>query len=171
LLAPEIQDSFFAVSASQSASSELSKCINSGLHNSKFGGSKDRRFTEEMTEEPFDDVHHSLKFTGRVLRDTLMEKPLILVYVEFLTSRMYGTVRGRNSSIKQFVAVNIPRFDVFPTAAVGIQVFWDMTACVLVNNYRRFGRACCWCQGVIFSEMSVGLYQSALIHIADDFLP
>lgn len=81
---------------------------------------------------------------------------------------MRPTFRGRNCGIKQFIAVNIPRFDVVAAAVLVIQVLWGMTAYILVNSYRRFGRDFCGFQGVV-SEMPVTLHQSALIHTVEHF--
>ena len=33
------------------------------------------------------------------------------------------------------------RFEVFTAVLPEVQVFWDVTLCRLVNDYRRFGRA------------------------------
>jgi len=51
-------------------------------------------------------------------------------------------------------AVSLPRttglctrgvtFGAITVLLVQIRVFWDVTPCLLVNGYRRFGRGCCF---------------------------
>jgi len=56
---------------------------------------KDRRFTEELTEETAHDVQCLPKFTGRAFRDRLMKKLVVFLFIplqaEYIRPLLAGT--------------------------------------------------------------------------------
>ena len=74
---------------------------------------KDRRFTEELTEEPVHEFHCIPKFIGRAFRDRLMKKPVMFVFIPLQAECILPLLAGADIIEISSYAASISRFEVF----------------------------------------------------------